>query len=153
MSPRTLIIAILSAAAAFAAGYALLDSMQPSQAVDPGLVSAVGGTALPLLTGPDGTLTISPDAYAGIYGDGYVDDYAYYEDDDDDDHDDDEHDKDHDEKRDKDHDKDHDKKESKDRKSKHDDDDDHHDDHENRTEVGSLVQGLITTIANFRSAE
>jgi len=155
MSPRTLIIAILSAATAFAGGYALLDAMQPPQSPSQELVTAVDSTPLPLVTGADGTLTIPLEAYVGSYGDEYVDAYADYDDDyDDDDHDDD---KDHHKKSEKDHeknsDKDHDKKESRERKSKHDDDDDHHDDHKEQTEVGSLVQGLITAAAGFGRAE
>ncbi len=156
MSPRTLIIAILSAATAFAGGYALLDAMQPPQSPTQELVTAVDSTPLPLVTGADGTLTIPLEAYVGSYGDEYVDAYADYDDDDydDDDHDDD---KDHHKKSEKDHeknsDKDHDKKESRERKSKHDDDDDHHDDHKKQTEVGSLVQGLITAAASFGRAE
>lgn len=78
MSRRTLMIACLSAAFAFAGGYALLDSMQPAAAparassrpADPTKVVAVPGSALVplndgstewLLVGPGGTVLAGPD--------------------------------------------------------------------------------------------
>lgn len=78
MSRRTLMIAALSAAFAFAGGYALLDTMQPattraqssSRAAEPSKVVAVPGSALVpvndgstawMLVGPDGTVLAGPD--------------------------------------------------------------------------------------------
>ena len=77
MSIRTLLIAGLSAAFAFAGGYALLDNMQPDthaqasgRPADPSKVVAVPGSALVpmndgstawMLVGPDGTVLAGPD--------------------------------------------------------------------------------------------
>ncbi len=77
MSRRTLLIAGLSAAFAFAGGYALLDNMQPDtraqargRPADPSKVVAVPGSALVpmndgstawMLVGPDGTVLAGPD--------------------------------------------------------------------------------------------
>lgn len=76
MSRRTLMIALLSAAVAFAGGYALLDTLQAagdatsSYQPDPRKVVAVPGSALVpvgdgstdwMLIGPDGTVLAGPD--------------------------------------------------------------------------------------------
>lgn len=78
MSRRTLMIASLSAAFAFAGGYALLDTMRPattriqasSRPADPSKVVAIPGSALVpmndgttdwMLVGPDGTVLAGPD--------------------------------------------------------------------------------------------
>src|SRR5690606_38479029 len=100
MSRRTLIIAGMSAAVAFAGGYALLDSMQPvttgnqisASSTDSTKVVAVHGSALvPLndgskdgmLIGPDGTILAGPDGRPptadGVVSADYPDaeDYGY----------------------------------------------------------------------------
>lgn len=135
MSRRTLIIAGLSATFAFAGGYALLDSMQPSatrtqvvsRTPDVSKVVATPGTALVpvgngtdgwMLIGADGTVLAGPDGRPPAALDGsapgasqesgyWQSDYGGSAYEDDEDHDDD-------------HDRDH---------KQRDDDDDHDDDH------------------------